>query len=422
MMAKMLVFTSPARGHLYPIMGPATELARRGHEVHVVTLASEVELVRSQGLHAEALAPAIEAREMDDYNAKNPMQALALGLTAFGDRAPHDRVDLAYAIDRVDPDVLIVDTNSWGALATAEASGLPWCIFQPYFSPLPSRDAPPFGPGVPPADGPLGRLRDRMLHPITFGRLNKLAIPKVNQIRQDAGLDPASSMVEVLTRAPLTLYFTAEPFEYPRSDWPDSFEMVGPASWNPPAETPDWLAEIEGPIVLVTLSTERQDDQTMLQAVLDGLSDTEYFVVGTSAAHDPTSFDVPTNARVERFVPHDAIVQRSTVVVGHGGMGITQRALLHAVPPVVVPFGRDQLEVARRVEHAQAGVRLSPKKLTAKRLRDAVREARDRAEGARRISEAFRGAGGDPRAADLIEGLLARSERDETASSSVYLS
>jgi hypothetical protein len=35
------------------------------------------------------------------------MQALALGLAAFGDRAPYDRVD---------PDVLIVDTNSWGAI------------------------------------------------------------------------------------------------------------------------------------------------------------------------------------------------------------------------------------------------------------------------------------------------------------------
>jgi MGT family glycosyltransferase len=421
MMAKVLVYTSPARGHLYPIMGPATELARRGHEVHVVTLASEVELVRSQGLHAEAMDQAIEAREMDDYNGKNPMQALALGLAAFGDRAPHDRVDLADAIDRVEPDVLIVDTNSWGALATAEASGLPWCVFQPYFSPLPSRDVPPFGPGFPPAGGPMGWLRDRMLHPFTFGQLNKLAIPKVNQIRGAAGLDPAGSMVEVLTRSPLTLYFTAEPFEYPRTDWPDSYQMVGPASWNPPAETPDWLPKVDGPIVLVTLSTERQDDGAMLQAALDGLADTDLFVVGTSAAHDPSSFDVPKSGRVEGFVPHDPIVRRAVVVVCHGGMGITQRALFHGVPPVVVPFGRDQHEVARRVEHAQAGVRLSPKKLTAKRLRDAVRDARDRAEGARRISEAFRGAGGDPRAADLIEGLLARSERDETASSSVYL-
>lgn len=200
--------------------------------------------------------PKIEERETNDYLGKNPMEALALGLAAFADRAPHDRVDLAAAIARVAPDVVIVDPNSWGALATAEASGLPWCVFQPYFSPLPSRDAPPFGPGLAPARSRLGRLRDRMLLPLTFGKLDKLALAPVNEMRTAAGLDPAQSMVEVLTRPPLTLYFTAEPLEYHRSDWPDTYEMVGPASWNPPAETPDWLAEVDRPIVLVTCSTE----------------------------------------------------------------------------------------------------------------------------------------------------------------------
>lgn len=406
MMARVLVYTSPARGHLYPIMGPATELARRGHDVHVVTLAGEVDLVRSQGLSAEAMDPAIEAREPNDYLGKNPMEALALGLAAFADRAPHDRVDLDDAIDRVRPDVLIVDANSWGALATAEASRLPWCVFQPYFSPLPSRDAPPFGPGLPPARGLFGRLRDRMLLPLTFGRLSKLALPPVNEMRTAAGLDPADSMVAVLTAPPLTLYFTAEPFEYPRSDWPESYEMVGPASWNPPSDTPGWMDDIDRPIVLVTCSTEMQKDAAILQSALDGLADEEVFVVGTSAAQDPGEFDVPANARVERFVPHDPIVKKAAAVVCHGGMGITQRALLHGVPPVVVPFGRDQLEVARRVEQVGAGVRLNPKKLDPESLRRSVAEARGLAEGAARIAEAFRQTGGDSRAADLVEGLV----------------
>jgi hypothetical protein len=36
-------------------------------------------------------------------------------------------------------------------------------------------------------------------------------------------------------------------------------------------------------------------------------------------------------------------------------MGATQKALAHGVPVCAVPFGRDQLEVARRVEVAAAG-------------------------------------------------------------------
>lgn len=405
-MARVLVYTSPARGHLYPIMGPATELARRGHDVNVVTLADEVDLVRSQGLSAEAMDPSIEAREMDDYKGKNPIEALQRGLAAFGERAPLDRADLRSAIDRVDPDVLIVDNNSWGALTAAEASGLPWSAFQPYFTPLPSRDAPPFGPGVAPANGPLGRLRDRVLRPMTFGKLSKIALPAVNGMREREGLEHAESMEDVLLGPPLTLYFTAEPPEYPRSDWPESYALIGAASWNPPADPPEWLEGVDRPIVLVTCSTERQMDGPILQNALDGLADSDVFVVGTSAAQDPAEFDVPPNARVERFVPHDPIVERAVAVVCHGGMGITQRALLHGVPPVVIPFGRDQLEVARRVEHAGAGVRLSPKKLTPESLGEAVEQARGRAQGAARIAESFRQAGGNSRAADLVEGLL----------------
>ncbi len=117
---------------------------------------------------------------------------------------------------------------------------------------------------------------------------------------------------------------------------------------------------------------------------------------------------------------HDVHVV-TAVVVCHGGMGITQRALLNGVPPVVIPFGRDQLEVARRVEHAAAGVRLNPKKLDPTSLRRAVEQARGRAAGAVRVAESFREAGGDSRAADLVEGLLAGRGSDETASSSVSL-
>jgi UDP:flavonoid glycosyltransferase YjiC (YdhE family) len=75
------------------------------------------------------------------------------------------------------------------------------------------------------------------------------------------------------------------------------------------------------------------------------------------------------------------------------------------VPVVAVPFGRDQPEVARRVEVAGAGVRLLPlARLTGACLREAVQQAMSRRDGARRIAEAFATAGG-PTAADALEAL-----------------
>jgi len=65
---------------------------------------------------------------------------------------------------------------------------------------------------------------------------------------------------------------TAEPFEYPRRDWPANIVMVGLCPWDPPSEPPAWLKEIKNPLVLVTTSSEFQDDGRLVQAALDALA------------------------------------------------------------------------------------------------------------------------------------------------------
>ena len=84
-------------------------------------------------------------------------------------------------------------------------------------------------------------------------------------------------------------------------------------------------------------------------------------------------------------------------------MGATQKALARGVPVCVVPFGRDQFEVARRVEVAQCGTRLPAKKLTARRLSAAIRQAMTMTDGARRVAAGFVATGGVVRGVDLFE-------------------
>jgi UDP:flavonoid glycosyltransferase YjiC (YdhE family) len=84
-------------------------------------------------------------------------------------------------------------------------------------------------------------------------------------------------------------------------------------------------------------------------------------------------------------------------------MGATQKALARGVPVCVVPYGRDQFEVARRVEVVQCGTRLPAKKLSASRLRTKVREAMTMGDGARRVAAGFAATGGTARGADLFE-------------------
>jgi MGT family glycosyltransferase len=159
--------------------------------------------------------------------------------------------------------------------------------------------------------------------------------------------------------------------------------------------------------VLVTCSTAFQNDVRLAEAACAALSDEPFDVVLTTGEVDVPAARVPANVRVERFVPHSAVLDRAVCVVCHAGMGITQKALARGVPVVAVPFGRDQPEVARRVEVAGAGVRLPARRLNPGRLRRAVHDAIVLRPGAERVADAFRAAGGAPAAADALERLAA---------------
>jgi UDP:flavonoid glycosyltransferase YjiC (YdhE family) len=222
----------------------------------------------------------------------------------FCRRAGHDAADLQRAIGHAAPDALLVDINARGAMAAAEAWGGPWASWCPFPLPLPSRDAPPFGPGLKPAAGPAGRLRDAVLRPVVFGSLMRIVLPGVNQVRDHAGVPPLQDASAMFTAPPLLLYLTAEPFEYHRSDWPPNIHLVGPCDWDPPAEPPPWLAEIHQPTVLVTTSSETQDDARLVRCALDALAGEDICVVATLPAANPAGFRVPPNARVLPFTPH----------------------------------------------------------------------------------------------------------------------
>jgi UDP:flavonoid glycosyltransferase YjiC (YdhE family) len=86
---KVLAYTSPARGHVYPLVPTLLELRSRGHQVAVRTLASEVELLAQLGLAASRMNPLLVAREMDDWRGKNQLAQLQRALTAFVERAEH---------------------------------------------------------------------------------------------------------------------------------------------------------------------------------------------------------------------------------------------------------------------------------------------------------------------------------------------
>jgi MGT family glycosyltransferase len=402
-MSTILAYTSPALGHLLPISALLSELSRHGHTVHLRTLSTGVEIGQRLGFTTDAIDSRIEAIEHDDWKASDTRAALKRAFAVFGRRASHEVADIADAIARVTPDALLIDVMCWGALSAAEAGSIPWASFSPFTPLLRADGMPPFGPGLKPLPNVFGRVRDAVVRTAVNGTL-KGALPPINKVREGLHLRLVGSMDEFLRRAPLMLIASGKPFEYPQTDWGDAVQMIGPCPLDPgPNTTPDWLAAIDRPIVLVTTSSEKQGDATLVRTAVAALADEPVHVVATVPAGQPDNVPTTSNATVCGLVPHGPVLDRAVCAVTHGGMGATQKALARGVPVCVVPFARDQFEVARRVEVARCGTRLPARKLSAERLRAKVREAMTMGDGARRVAAGFAATGGVARGADLFE-------------------
>jgi UDP:flavonoid glycosyltransferase YjiC (YdhE family) len=160
-MSRILVYTTPARGHLFPVTPIMDELHRRGHDIALRTLGSQVPMMRERGFDAAPIDPRIEEIAINDYLGRTPLDAQKRAMRAFCERARFDAVDLKTAIEEFNPDALLIDINAWGALTVAEKWGGPWASWCPYPLPVPSRDAPPFGPACVQSRARSGRCATR---------------------------------------------------------------------------------------------------------------------------------------------------------------------------------------------------------------------------------------------------------------------
>lgn len=410
-MAVILAYGSPALGHLYPMGALLCELVRRGHQVHLRTMAGEVAEMSAHGLHSRPVDPLIEAIVGRDQLARNAFGVLRNSIDVLCRRAVHEVDDLRDAIAQVRPAAVIVDANCWGAISMAEASAVPWLVFSPFTPYLRSRTAPPFGPGLRPLPGFVGRVRDASMRPIVSYLLDRPMAPRINAIRTAVGVPMVGSVDELMRRAPLLLAVGGEPFEYPHPDWPESVHFVGACVFEPRATAPHWLAAVDRPVVLVSTSSIAQPDATLGHLALRALAAEPVHVVATFPAGVPPGLPETPNATVRQFVLHGPVLDRAVCAVTHGGMGTTVKALARGVPVCAVPFARDQAEVARRVQLAGCGTRLPARRLTPARLRSAVRQAMTMTAGARRVADGFAATGGVVRGAELIEQRLLQSAR-----------
>lgn len=219
--------------------------------------------MRSIGFDAAPISAEIERLEMDDWRARTAAGKQLRATRMIRARAPHDSQDLLRALESTRPDTIIVDVLASGALNAAASWGGPWSCYRPF--PLP----------------PFSRIG-----------LGLLDIHKA------------------LSAAPLHLYMTAPPFGHRRRGPSARVLMVGPCGWEPAGEMPS-LHEVEGPLLLITGSTEFQDDRRLTEVGLEALASEPVHVVATLPSARTTGLKAPPNATVVPFAPHTGILERA---------------------------------------------------------------------------------------------------------------
>ena len=410
-----------AGGAVPPGLSVAGAMVRRGHDVRVLgdpVLRPEVEAIGAR--HVDwTTAPHRHERSKEtdlvaDWKARTPMGAMAMTRDGFmvGPAAEFAQ-DVLDELARQPADVVVSEMLAFGAIMGGQAGGVPVAALVTTVLPLPVPGRPPFGPGLMPARGPLGRARDAALTRFSNSMWNK-GLPKLNQVRAAHRLAPLGHVFEQLAGVDRLVVLTNEAFDFPGGPLPPNVRYAGPR-----LDDPEWVEEWtppagDQPLVLVGMSSTYQDHVGMLQRVATGLGRLPVRgLITTGPTVAPEDIDAPPNVTVVRSAPHVDVLRHAGAVVTHAGHGTAIKALAAGVPVVAMPIGRDQPDVAARVVAAGAGLRLrpsaSPGKIAAAVGRVLAEPAFATAAG--RIADAIRQETAEDRAVAVLEELVSDRTR-----------
>ena len=244
---------------------------------------------------------------------------------------PSAALDVSEELAREGADLLIGDCMLWGALSAGAAAGVPTvALFHAALTPF--------------RRGP-------------FSDLLATFVPALNEMRGRLGLRAVARSSDVHDACALSLVASPREFE-PPGRFPDNVRFMGPLLDGPSlSRSVDAIAPATAaPLVVVSFSTGDMGQRDVLQRVVDALATIETrVVVTTGPAVDPGLIRRSANVEVVRFVPHDRLLPRASLVVTHAGLGTVMTALAHGRRLLCMPLGRDQMFNAARVEALGAG-------------------------------------------------------------------
>jgi UDP:flavonoid glycosyltransferase YjiC (YdhE family) len=320
----LIVATGGAGGDLQPQMAAALALRGRGHEIRFIGDGPVARIVSGLGLEAEVLPPQLDLgprlagsiREAMAHTGGDLLKAGPLVEQSLAAWATEVASVIKPVVAGSRPDGMI--TSLFGVEVLKEAAPpCPWAVVNSTFY---------VGPHPP--------------RPVELD-IGPRAVPLL------------SRYATLVQSADLVLHATDQIFDFGFDNLPPRHHYVGPLGmWEPDGEAPSYLHERGDPWVLVSISSQLQDDLPLAEAALSALSEKPVRVlltVGPDHRADEISVR-PSNARIEQTAPHSAALKGGRMLVSHAGHGSVMKALWYGRPMVLMPWGRDQPGVAARAQ------------------------------------------------------------------------
>jgi zeaxanthin glucosyltransferase len=414
-MARLGAFCFAGTGHINPMTALACRLQERGHEFILFGIRDIEARVRAAGVGfcviGENEYPSGTLPQLDrELARKKGLETFRFTVQRVKNNALMVLRDGPDAVRRANIDALLVDEADMGS-SVAEHLGLPFVSIA-FFPPLIHEDRlPPFCFGWNAGQGWFARLRNRL----GMRFLSRVAAPiytAVNAQRSEWGLKPlkhaadALSPLAQITQLPAALEFDVGPP-------PPLLHYTGPfvdARRRPPVDFP-W-DQLDGrPLVYASLGTLQNGAEAIFRTIAQACIgiDTQ-LVISLGGGLDPASLGkMPGRPLIVRYTPQLEILKRAAAVITHAGLNTTLESLAEGVPLVCIPLGNDQPGVAARVVARGAGIVVPRRKLTARRLRSAIRavlQEKSYRAAAGNLQHAMRQIDGLEQAASLIEAAL----------------
>lgn len=387
-MSSYLIASVPVHGHVSPLLPIAAQLVARGDTVRFLTGARFATAVSATGAAHVPLPPEADFDDRDvvarfpERAGLAPLAAVAFDIEhIFVRPGVHQYAAIRQLLAAEPVDAVIVDPLFTGGmllneLPVAQRPAVVVAGVVPLS--LPGPGLAPFGLGVAPLSGPIGRLRNRLLEVVNARVLRPAEVAGAEIARQVHGRDPGGSVMSWLSRADAVVQLTVSSFEYPRPDPVTRLAFTGMVSSSSALDHPypSWWSELDDgrPVVHVTQGTIANDDLgELILPTVQALADLDVWVVIATGGRPVSGLGgLPGNVRAAEFLPYAELFARTDVFVTNGGYGGVQFALAHGVPVVVAPGKEDKVEVAARVAWSGTGVNLRRQRPGSPRIRRAV--------------------------------------------------